>query len=203
MSHAVIGIFDSDFDAQDAVDDLIENGFERKSIRIDNKRDVNAPTEHHKIHEGGLARFFKTIFGDKSEDADRYVRVASGGAVVTVNTNSEDEAARAADILDNKGAINVNERATQYGYTPKSTTVDKDVITGSAAVSYSPSNPRTDDDGNDNTRSNTRREPDERSGPGVGSEPTGGDRSKSRIIEWQGEASARLREDRDNETKFW
>jgi hypothetical protein len=227
MSHAVIGIFDSDFDAQDAVDELINNGFARKDIDVNNRRNVNGPSlnddrdnmadthnEYYKKRESGLTRFFKTIFGDKHEDSEKYSKVAlEGGAVVSVYTHSVEEAGRAADILDNKGAVDVNERASKYGYTPASTTVDKGVITGpNATVGMQRSFPNSrDTDATDRGNTNLLSSEDSReiprveehSGPGVGSVPTGGSRSKSRIIEWRGEESARLREDRDSETKFW
>jgi hypothetical protein len=225
MSHTVIGIFDSDFDSQDAVDELINNGFSRKDIDVDNRRNVNGPSlndesdttydeNYHKRRESGLTRFFKTIFGDKDDDADKYSKVAiEGGAVVTVYAHSVEEAARAAEILDNKGAVDVDERASKYGYTPRSTTVDSNVISGpNATAGTQRSFPNTRDTeaakranadliSKDESREIPRME--EHSGPGVGSTQTGGSRSKSRIIEWAGERSARLREDRDSETKFW
>jgi len=224
-THKVIGLFDSDFDAQDAVDALINNGFNRKDINVSNRRDVNGPSlgnekenfrdhEHEKHHESGLTAFFKTIFGDKDEDADKHARLAiESGAVITVNTNSEEAAARAADILDDKGALDVNELSSKYGYPPNtksgyssdSTRASSGIDSAGPGANAGPNDSVAAINADRVTGEENMEIPrvEERSGPGIGSTPTGGQRSKSRIIEWRGEAAARLREDRDNETKFW
>lgn len=225
-THTVVGIFDSDIDAQDAVDKLIEDGFNRSEIDIHNRRDVNADfessdqePEHHSYSEpkeSGLTKFFKTIFGNNDEDAERHYRVAAaGGAIVTVYAKSEEAASRAADILDDKGAINVNERDAGYGPnagTSTSGTSYPAANTGSSGRNdYDTSVLSTPDEEYVKTRNLDRQldedlrelpRVEERSGPGIGSESTGGQRSKSRINEWRGESSARLREDRDTETKI-
>jgi len=63
--------------------------------------------------------FFNNLFGGGSDndDADRYRRVAErSGAIVTVHADSREEAERVAEILDECGAVDVDEKATQYGY---------------------------------------------------------------------------------------
>ena len=66
--------------------------------------------------------FFNNLFGgsDKDDDHDeagRYSHVAqSSGAIVTVHAQSREEAERAAAILDDCGADDVDERAEQSGY---------------------------------------------------------------------------------------
>ena len=225
-SHTVVGIFDSDFDAQDAVDELINHGFDRKDIDVKNRLDVNGPSvqyqtdsdsRHHahpEKHESAITRFFTTIFGDNSDDADKHARLAiEGGAVITVYANSVEQAARAADILDNKGAVDVDDRAAKVGYqsgTARGTTLNRDASTSPAMNSdqpYTPSGQRTTEEEISNLDRQTdedfsqRQRQEEHQGPGVGTNPTGGMRSKSRVVEWRGEASSRLREDRDSETK--
>ncbi|CAN5805544.1 hypothetical protein BH10BAC3_BH10BAC3_30620 [soil metagenome] len=132
MSYAytVVGVFDSDFNAQDTVDVLISNGFARKDIDINNLRDVNGPSitdhpevgHHHDHHtdihknETAITRFFRNIFGDDEEDADKHSRLAiEGGAVITIHTENEEQAGKAADILDKGGAVDVDERTAQPG----------------------------------------------------------------------------------------
>lgn len=67
-----------------------------------------------------ITDFFNNLFGGKdnnNDDADRYSHVAQrSNTIVTVHTQSAEEAERAADIMDDCGAVDVNERATQYGY---------------------------------------------------------------------------------------
>lgn len=62
--------------------------------------------------------FFNNLFGGSDNtERDRYSHVASrSGAVVTVHANSREEAEHAANILDECGAVDVDEKASQYGY---------------------------------------------------------------------------------------
>jgi hypothetical protein len=64
--------------------------------------------------------FFNNLFGgsDNDDDSKRYSHVASNSnTILTVHAQSKEEAEQAADILDDCGAVNVDERASQYGYT--------------------------------------------------------------------------------------
>ena len=123
-SHTVVGIFESDFAAQDAVDALINKGFDRSEIDVRNHRDVSGHPESENTASGqykepkkesAISSFFKTIFGDKQEEADKHYTVVSrGGAVVTVYTKNGEEAMRASDVMDDNGAIDVDDLASKY-----------------------------------------------------------------------------------------
>ncbi|HEU4472698.1 MAG TPA: hypothetical protein VFR58_16500 [Flavisolibacter sp.] len=67
-----------------------------------------------------ITDFFNNLFGghDKdNDDAKRYGHVAGkSNTIVTVHAQSREEAERAADILDECGAVDVDERSTQYGF---------------------------------------------------------------------------------------
>jgi hypothetical protein len=68
-----------------------------------------------------ITDFFNNLFGghddNDNDDAKRYSHVANtSGSIVTVHAQSQEEAERAADVLDECGAVNVNERANQSGY---------------------------------------------------------------------------------------
>src|SRR4051812_47175258 len=131
MAQTVIGFFDNRTEAQQAVEALESKGFSRSSIDISNRgaSDTSTSTSsHHHTdeHESGIERFFKNLFGDDDhDDRDKYSRVASNSdCIVTVHAQSSDEAERAADILDDNGAVNVDERASQYGYSGSSNTTN-------------------------------------------------------------------------------
>jgi len=62
----------------------------------------------------GIGSFFSNLFG-LNDDADRYTRVGERSSIVTVHVQTNDEAERAADILDDHGAVDVDERDAQYG----------------------------------------------------------------------------------------
>ncbi len=131
-----------------------------------------------------VSRFFKNLFGDNDDDADRYSTVANKtGCVVTVHAQSEEEAERAADILDEYGAVDVNERAAAYGYSGKTS--------GSSSE-------RTDYDraNSDVDESDTLNVIKEDVQIGKREVETGGVRLRSRIVERPVEEKIRLREEK-------
>jgi uncharacterized protein (TIGR02271 family) len=123
MAQTVIGMFDDAADAQRAVEKLTDKGFSRNNIDVTNRgssssSDTNADTGDE--HESGIGRFFRNLFSD-DDDSDKYVHVARHSkSIVTVHAQDADEAEQAADILDDAGAVDVDERAASYGYTGQS-----------------------------------------------------------------------------------
>src|SRR5829696_4773584 len=113
MAQTVIGLFESDNEAQRAVERLAEIGVNRSQVDVSrgsSESSVNSGEEN----EGGIKRFFQSLFGG-SDDSDRYSRVSSSGAtIVTVHAQTSEEAQRAAEILDSCGAMDVDERDSQY-----------------------------------------------------------------------------------------
>lgn len=116
MSQTVIGFFDDSNAAQSAIDQLISVGFTRDQI------DLSKGTETENIsHKGdgdnGITRFFKSLIGDNDEDT-RHTKIrSSGSTIVTVHAQSGDEAQIAADLLEDYGAIDVDERDAESTYT--------------------------------------------------------------------------------------
>jgi uncharacterized protein (TIGR02271 family) len=120
MAQTVIGVFDSSSEAQNAVDKLVSNGFSRSNIDISSKSGSSSYNKADRDGDGDVdfgdkvGSFFSSLFG--GDEADRYSRVASQGYIVTVHTQSMQEAERAADILDEYGSVDVNDRAIKLGY---------------------------------------------------------------------------------------
>lgn len=106
MKQTVVGIFDKQNEAQNAVERLTNDGFSRGVI------DVHPA--HKKDKDEHVGNFFSNLFGSNKQEARTYTDVARRGTVVTVHATSEDEAERAAEVLDRFGAIDANERAMQY-----------------------------------------------------------------------------------------
>jgi len=206
MAQTVIGFFDDAADAQRAVEKLVSNGFDRVRIDISsgNRSDTvstSSDSSDRHEHESGITRFFKNLFGDNDDEADRYSRVGMrSNSIVTVHAQSSDEAERAADLLDDYGAINVNERASQYDTTnttsDRSTTMD---TTSTGDTSYNRTadteNRRTDI-GDTSDRDTTINRIEEDLQVGKRTVETGGVRVRSRIIEKPVEENIRLREER-------
>lgn len=116
MAQTVVGIFDDPKAAQDAAGRLHASGFSESDVDITNKANwqqdsgrKGAPDSSDDFGDR-VGRFFKNLFDDDQE-VKQYSTLANSGTVVSVYASSHDEAVRAAEILDQFGAIDVNERA--------------------------------------------------------------------------------------------
>jgi len=130
-------------------------------------------------HAGSaIGRFFDNLFGGSDRDSvDRYSRVAGGSqAIVTVHCHSDENARQASDILDDNGAVDVDERAAQYATGAPGTT---GVAAGRDAVDGAQSAQVIREDLHVGKREVT----------------TGGARLRSRIVERPVEENLRLREE--------
>ena len=126
MKQTVIGLFSKPSQAQEAVDHLVNNGFDKSEVDLSLGSSSDAVTGNQNFNLGthnnsdqqdsGITRFFKNLFGsDDTTDVNRYSTAASlGNSIVTVHASSAEEAERAADILDDNGAINVDDNANEY-----------------------------------------------------------------------------------------
>ncbi len=109
----VIGVFATKSQAQQAVSALKSAGYDDAQIDMmarDNYSDASMRDHRDK----GVSGFFSSLFNDDERD-DRYRNLhdtARRGNVVTVHTNAMAKAERAADILDEYGAINADEAST-------------------------------------------------------------------------------------------
>ncbi|MGI4728781.1 MAG: DUF2382 domain-containing protein [Janthinobacterium lividum] len=116
MSQTVIGIFDYTSEAQEAVSYLVSNGFSRDSIDLSSRgaeTEGTTDTAYEDEDHSSVGGFFSNLFGS-SDETEKYTQVGQKGSIVTVHAKSADESEKAARILDNYGAIDVNERAEQY-----------------------------------------------------------------------------------------
>ncbi len=115
MAQTVIGLFKNETEAQTAIERLQQAGISRDQVDMARGSGRTETTSSDRDEENGITRFFKSLFGSDSDDADRYSRMGNSGyTVVTVHAQSEDAAERAADILDDCGAADVDENAREY-----------------------------------------------------------------------------------------
>ena len=189
MSQTVVGIFDNADEAQRAVNELRNNGFDDNNVDYATGYGDYATEENRHEHETGIARFFRNLFGDDDE-SDRYSRVAKNGCVVTVHAQSTEEARRASEILDEYGAVDVDEKDREY--TARSSAY------GTKDTDYTGTNPNaTDETYFENTDRETRKIPIVEEDIKVGKKVVekGGVRVHSRIVEKPVEKTIRLREE--------
>ena len=211
MSQTVIGVFDSASEAQQAVEQLVTNGFTRDNIDVSAQGNTSTTdtsinrTDRDDDNESGIGKFFRDLFGSDDDSSSKCSEVARRGTLVTVHAQSDDEAERAADILDEYGAVDVDERATQYGYTGGTSTMGTDGMgnnpmgintmgTGTMDTGSVPLEKQTKDFTTDNTNTSAK-VIQENLQVGKRTVETGGARLRSRIVERPVEESIRLREE--------
>src|SRR3954469_6485276 len=131
MRQTVIGLFNKSADAQQAVQRLLSNGFTNDNVDISlsttsgttagttssttGSTNFDLDDNDRNEHESGISRFFKNLFGDDDDDnTTRYSTASRGKSLVTVHAMSEEEARRASDILDDAGAVDVDDDASDY-----------------------------------------------------------------------------------------
>jgi uncharacterized protein (TIGR02271 family) len=135
MAHTVIGVFNTAADAQRAVQQLESSGFQRDYVDVapyegsatggsgygstSTSTNTTGTRAEAAVDNAGdsISNFFSNLFGgDDDNSAHNYSNVVrSGKSLVTVHAQSASEAERARDLLDEYGAVDVDEMASQYG----------------------------------------------------------------------------------------
>ncbi|MGY2131607.1 YsnF/AvaK domain-containing protein [Hymenobacter sp. HD11105] len=201
MAHTVIGVFNTAADAQRAVQQLESNGFQRDYVDVapyeggaaggssygstNTSTNTTGTRAEAAVDNAGdsIGNFFSNLFGgDDDNTAHNYSNVVrSGKSLVTVHAQSASEAERARDLLDEYGAVDVDEMASQYGSSN----------TGNAYAGTTGA--QTDTTQTGETGSVKVMEENLQVGKRV--EQTGGVRVRSRIVERPVEEHLRLREE--------
>jgi uncharacterized protein (TIGR02271 family) len=128
MQHTLIAVFDNHADAMSAKNELLSSGFSSSDVRLSHG-DETAPggsmsttsTTTTTDDEPGIGtsikNFFSNIFGsDNNEHSTKYsTAVQHGNHVLTVDTDSEPEVERAADIVERYGPIDIDEQSAKWG----------------------------------------------------------------------------------------
>ncbi|GGC16333.1 YsnF/AvaK domain-containing protein [Dyadobacter sediminis] len=124
MSNTVIGIFEYESDAQQAQNNLLANGFADADVDIEtasytSEAGKTSGSNHNEDLADRIGNFFRDLFDGDEEETKRYSEAGKRGTIVTVHAASANEAEAAAAILDQYGAVDVNESAA--GYSPNQT----------------------------------------------------------------------------------
>ena len=115
MSQTVIGIFKDPTHAQEAKSYLLANGFTNQNIDIssDNnqtgysRNEMTDSTNNEGVGDR-ISDFFKNLFTDENE-ASSHISAARSGTIVTVHAQTTEEATNASEILNEYGAVDVND----------------------------------------------------------------------------------------------
>jgi len=125
MAASLVGVFDDHSDAQQAATRIISSGIDREAVQVTsgNTATMGDPTAvvdtQKQPHEGGIKGFFKSLFGAGDDRYDEHSgtyaeAVRRGNAVVTVNLADDGRIGEVTNILEECGAIDVDERVRQW-----------------------------------------------------------------------------------------
>lgn len=204
MSHTVVGVFSYTSEAQEAKEYLVNNGFNSADVDIATNGGLT-DNDNNEDFGDRVGNFFGNLFGSDDDDArTKYTEAGRKGTIVTVHARSSDEAQRAAEILDNYGADDVDSGySTNTGMSDidNTTLTTTDNLTSTdipaSATDYRATTGVTD---RDSTETPAGSIPVIREDLQVGKREveSGGVRLKSRIVERPVEESIRLRQEHVN-----
>lgn len=119
MSSTLVAVFDEYSEAQDASRKLQAAGIDKQSIQLngaDSTAEQMAPRSDPDDEPGAISRFFSNMFGmDDDREASKYTEAARrGNTILTVTVADEGRVEEISDMLDDCGAVDVDERAQQW-----------------------------------------------------------------------------------------
>jgi stress response protein YsnF len=119
---SVFAAFDDPAQAQRAVEQLVQRGFDRADVHIQEREEQASPSaganQSEVKNQGGIAGFFAGLF-DTDDDYTRQGSVwqeaaRRGSCVVVVDVPDERSAEQAVTCLHDAGAVDVDERKEQW-----------------------------------------------------------------------------------------
>ena len=188
MTHTVIGLFNTTNQAQNAFQQLLNNGFVSNNVDMSaqdliggNNNNSNTSRNGNQDTGDRISNFFSSLFDDKKEAHHYSNAVQNGKSLVTVQAKSEDEADRAARLLDQYGALDI----------------DQNELGANQKMAANSANPNTNTTTNTPSADagNSMKVMEEKLEVGKRTEQTGGVRLRSRIVKRPVEAKLRLREE--------
>ncbi|WP_138484518.1 YsnF/AvaK domain-containing protein [Dyadobacter bucti] len=209
MANTVVGIFENTNDAQEAQSYLLANGFSASDVDITTSSynsDATVSTVNKDDEDFGdrIGNFFKDLFDGDEDETRRYSEAGRRGTIVTVHAADAELAETAADILDQYGAVDVNETAGSYSASQGlgSSVTDATVGTYNDTSIDPYTNKAIDIDSDQSFVSDAQTDSlpviKEELQVGKREVETGGVRLKSRIIERPVQESIRLRQEQVN-----
>ncbi|QOW09973.1 hypothetical protein Q73A0000_06160 [Kaistella flava (ex Peng et al. 2021)] len=113
MSYTIVGMFPNHEDADKVADQLDNAGFPKEdyivsrysTTGLDDKTSSNYQFKEDEKTSG----FWQWLFGDSEDEKKKYSYAATKSNIVTVYTDDIDRAEKAKEIMNDQGAININE----------------------------------------------------------------------------------------------
>lgn len=117
MAYTVIGMFPNFEDAEKASNKLDNNGFEKEDYsvsRYSRSEEVERDIDYDYDEDENTTGFWSWLFGEDEDRRKRYSYAGTRSNMVTVYTDDMDRAEKARDIMNDMGAINVNDFTKEY-----------------------------------------------------------------------------------------
>lgn len=110
MSYTVVGMFPTNEMADKASSKLDSAGFGKEDYQISRYSTTGEYIEGSEYDEDEkTSGFWDFLFGDNDTDRKKYSYAGTKSNIITVYTNTSDRAEKARDIMNDAGAINVND----------------------------------------------------------------------------------------------
>lgn len=131
MAYTVVGMFPTNNDADNAANQLDRSGFAKEDYSVSKYSttgvyDKNSSNYHFEEDEktGG---FWNWLFGEDEQEKNKYSYAGTKSNLVTVYADDLERAEKARDIMNDQGAINVNEFTKDRYKTDENTTKSTDI----------------------------------------------------------------------------
>lgn len=119
MAYTVVGLFPNNEMANTASNKLDNAGFEKENYSVSNYRNTgdyssDATRDYEYEEDEKTTGFWDWLFGEDETEKRKYSYAGTKSNVVTVYTDDLDRAERAREIMNNNGAIDVNDASKDY-----------------------------------------------------------------------------------------
>ena len=112
MSYTIVGMFPTATEADQATNKLDSAGYAKNDYRVSHNKTPNdyEPNTNHTFQEDEkTSGFWDWLFGEDEIEKGKYSYAGTRSNIVTVYTDELERAQEARTILNNHGAINVND----------------------------------------------------------------------------------------------
>ncbi|TXF79437.1 hypothetical protein [Chryseobacterium sp.] len=112
MSYTVVGMFPTTDDADQASNKLDNAGFAKEDYRVSKystSGEISGEKDFDYEEDEKTTGFWNWLFGDNETDKNRYSYAGTKSNLVTVYTDDLSRAEKAKEIMNDQGAINVND----------------------------------------------------------------------------------------------
>lgn len=116
MEKAIVGVFDEQYDAQQARDALLSEGFSSDNVRLSSAEstETTSPTNESSSQGESIGQKIGKMFGFGKDDDTYSEAVRRGNYVLVADVVDEQQAERAEVIIEQHNPVDIDERAAQW-----------------------------------------------------------------------------------------